>query len=40
MLAAAAWNLRKWMRDAASFWLNILRVMFGSFTLQLPARTA
>ena len=40
MLAAAAWNLRKWMREAASFWLNILRVMFGFFTLQLPTQTA
>lgn len=40
MLAAAAWNLRKWMRDAASFWLNILRLMFGSFTLQLPTQAA
>jgi IS5 family transposase len=40
MLAAAAWNFRKWMRDAASFWLNILRVMFDSFTLQQPIRIA
>ena len=40
MLAAAAWNFRKWMREAASFWLNILSAMFGSFTLHLPTRTA
>ena len=29
MLAAAAWNFRKWMREVASFWLNLLRALFG-----------
>lgn len=28
MLAAAAWNLRKWLRTAALFWLQILRALF------------
>lgn len=40
MLAAAAWNLRKWMRDASSFWPNILRMILGSFTLQIQSRAA
>jgi IS5 family transposase len=40
MLAAAAWNLRKWMRDASSFWLNILRMVLGSFTLRLSCQEA
>ncbi|HEX5398460.1 MAG TPA: IS5 family transposase [Verrucomicrobiae bacterium] len=28
LLAAAAWNLRKWLRTAALFWLQILRACF------------
>lgn len=28
MLAAAAWNLRKWMRAAVLFWLQLLRSLF------------
>jgi len=28
LLAAAAWNLRKWLRGAALFWLQVLRVLF------------
>lgn len=31
MLASAAWNFRKWMRDASSFWLCFLRVMLKFF---------
>jgi hypothetical protein len=27
MLAAAAWNFRKWMRECASFWLVLLRAL-------------
>jgi IS5 family transposase len=27
MLAAAAWNFRKWMREFASFWLVLLRML-------------
>lgn len=40
MLAAAAWNFRKWMREAASFWLNFLRVMLSSFFIQVPLQSA
>jgi len=25
LLAAAAWNLKKWLRAAALFWLHLLR---------------
>lgn len=35
MLAAAAWNFRKWMRDASSFWLCFLRAIFNSLSLKL-----
>lgn len=28
LLAAAAWNLRKWLRRAALFWLQIFRILF------------
>jgi len=30
MLAASAWNLRKWMRELASFWLRFLQLLFPS----------
>jgi hypothetical protein len=30
LLAAAAWTLRKWLRAAALFWLQILRAFFAS----------
>ena len=35
LLAAAAWNLRKWLRVAALFWLQMLRGFFapGQFRL-------
>jgi IS5 family transposase len=35
MLAAAAWNFRKWMRDASSFWLCFLRVILNSLSFTL-----
>jgi len=28
LLAAAAWNLRKWLRTVALFWLQVLRTLF------------
>ncbi len=28
MLAASAWNLRKWMRQLASFWLRLLLLFY------------
>ena len=40
LLAAAAWNFRKWMRNASSFWLHLLRIIFHCFPLPLPTRTA
>ena len=35
MLAAAAWNLRKWMREYASFWLRLLRALLTPIALPL-----
>jgi transposase, IS5 family len=35
LLAAAAWNLRKWLRMAALFWLQILRVWLAPAKLRL-----
>lgn len=32
LLAAAAWNLRKWLRAAAFFWLLLLRLLAGKQT--------
>jgi len=29
LLAAAAWNFRKWMREGAAFWLNFLYILIG-----------
>jgi len=37
MLAAAAWNFRKWMREYASFWLDLLRALFASTALPIPS---
>ncbi len=37
MLAAAAWNFRKWMREVASFWLNLLCVLFAPSAPPIPA---
>jgi len=40
MLAAAAWNLRKWMREAVLFCLQLLRLLFlPKITTLLPAQT-
>ena len=36
MLAAAAWNFRKWMREVASFWLNLLRALFALSAHPIP----
>jgi IS5 family transposase len=30
MIAGAAWNLRKWMRDLAFLWLHFLRLLFAA----------
>jgi len=40
LLAAAAWNLRKWLRVAALFWLQMLRGLFapGQFRLYAVGR--
>lgn len=39
LLAAAAWNLKKWLRGAALFWLQLLRfIAFTSKPAALPAR--
>jgi hypothetical protein len=35
LLAAAAWNLRKWLRAVALFWLQILRALFAVVELRL-----
>jgi transposase, IS5 family len=32
LLAAAAWNLKKWLRDAVFFWLQFIRLMAGNLT--------
>lgn len=32
LLAAAAWNLKKWLRDAARFWLQLLRFILNPQT--------
>jgi len=32
LLAAAAWNLKKWLRAAAFFWLQLLRLITGKQT--------
>jgi IS5 family transposase len=32
MLAAAAWNLKKWLRTAALFWLQLIRLLANSQT--------
>jgi transposase, IS5 family len=33
MLAAAAWNLKKWLRAAALFWFQLIRLLAGNLTL-------
>lgn len=33
MLAAAAWNLKKWLRAAAPFWLQLLQLILNPKTL-------
>jgi IS5 family transposase len=39
LLAAAAWNLKKWLRGAALFWLQLLRfIAFTSKPAALPAQ--
>jgi len=39
LLAAAAWNLRKWMRQRILFWLQLIRLVATSQTLTLsPVR--
>ena len=37
LLAAAAWNLKKWLRAAAFFWLRLLRRLIVKQTLLMPA---
>lgn len=37
MLAAAAWNFRKWMRQCASFWLRLLRAFLALSPSSIPA---
>jgi hypothetical protein len=37
LLAAAAWNLRKWLRAAALFWLQLLRLMVGKLASLTPS---
>jgi hypothetical protein len=38
MLAAAAWNLKKWMREGVLFWLQLIRLIARSPVLTaLPA---
>ena len=34
LLAAAAWNLRKWLRTAALFWLQIFRALFAPMEIR------
>ena len=33
LLAAAAWNLKKWLRTAAFFWFHLVRLLAGNLTL-------
>jgi IS5 family transposase len=37
LLAAAAWNLKKWLRTAVLFWLQLLRLMANPQTLTLSS---
>lgn len=37
LLAAAAWNLKKWLRTAAFFWLHLIRLLAGNLTPALAA---
>jgi hypothetical protein len=37
MLAAAAWNFRKWMREYASFWLRLFRALLTPIALPLSS---
>ena len=37
LLAAAAWNLRKWLRTAAFFWLQLFRLISTNQTLTASA---
>jgi IS5 family transposase len=37
LLAAAAWNLKKWLRSAAFFWLQLIRLFAGNLTLTVSA---
>ena len=37
LLAAAAWNLKKWLRSAAFFWLQLLRLLMLKQTPLMPA---
>jgi len=37
LLAAAAWNLKKWLRTAAFFWLQLIRLFAGNLTLTVSA---
>ena len=36
LLAAAAWNLKKWLRTAALFWLQLIRLIVRTQTLTAP----
>jgi IS5 family transposase len=38
MLAAAAWNFRKWMRECTLFWLGLLRLLLAVTALPIPSR--
>lgn len=40
LLAAAAWNLKKWLRAAALFWLQLLRWLIGSSMPLTPSTTS
>jgi len=40
MLAASAWNLRKWMRELASFWLRFLQFLVSLLPSSLTSKPA